>query len=91
MHEVEFKVHRRWAENEPQLAIQLSRIVTKSDEQGIPYTKTDGGYKWNICGHNDWKMDFNPITLIVTLAYRYADGRPGMLEGMVPFLEFMFG
>lgn len=90
MHEVEFKVHRRWAAHEADLAVMLSRIVTKRDEEGIPFTKQDG-YKWNLCGHNDWKMDFNPSTLIVTLAYRYADGRPGMLEGMVPFLEFMFG
>jgi hypothetical protein len=95
--EIRFRVKGRWAEEDVacRLAVLVagpSAIVTDlaTGERQVPWQKT-GGYKWTLEPGNDWFMDIDPQTGEYVLAYRYGGPDfPKVLEGLKPFLEWIF-
>jgi hypothetical protein len=89
MDRITFKVRPNWKEEE-NIAKRLSRIVTGGDIDGVPFKKDTNG-NWVLDVGKDWFFSFDQSTREATLQYRYGFGRPGLMEGLKPFLELVFG
>ena len=88
MDRVTFTVHHLWSEES--IVQRMNRIVTGVDATpGVPYKKDNGN--WVLDTGNNWFLSFNAETREATLQGRYAAARPGMMEGLKPFLELVFG
>lgn len=84
---VEFDTQPNWKPRD--VATRLAHVFGgegSSSEKDCPPFSLESGY-WQLDRANNWHMALvGPARYRLT--YRY--GRQGMLEGLVPFLQFVF-
>lgn len=86
--EIRFRV---WPSHKPEqdewLVKRIALLVNGNNEVFIK----ESGYKWQLGGANDWKMDKDLETGEFIVSYRYGHGRKKEMEALGATIIFILG